>query len=310
MMKYRRSRFSHFKGVLIAIALMSTCQQAGSAAEKQSAKKKTTGKHFLWVVKSKTATVYLLGSVHVAKKEIYPLDDVIETAFKKSDTLVLEIPMDLQSQLEASQKLVAAGRYTGEDSLEKHLPEKVLKALKATLKKRKIPAEAFNRFKPWMVSILMTMQELMKSGFSASQGIDQHFYRRAKDTKRILALETVDDQVKMLSGLPLKNQVEMLRKTLEELDEIGKTISQSFDAWKRGDVKRLDDLLMKSAREPEYKPVYKAMFLDRNVKMTQKIQGYLKTKGTYFVVVGSGHLIGKGGIVDLLRKAKWTVEQL
>ena len=45
---------------------------------------------FLWELRSPTATVYLLGSVHVASGDMYPLDARIERAFQKSETLVLE----------------------------------------------------------------------------------------------------------------------------------------------------------------------------------------------------------------------------
>ena len=39
-------------------------------------------KNFLWKIQSKTNTVYLLGSVHFMKKEIYPLNKEIEDAFQ------------------------------------------------------------------------------------------------------------------------------------------------------------------------------------------------------------------------------------
>ncbi len=38
-------------------------------------------KSFLWRVQSKTNTVYVLGSIHYLKKEVYPLDEKIENAF-------------------------------------------------------------------------------------------------------------------------------------------------------------------------------------------------------------------------------------
>src|SRR5436189_3272501 len=77
-----------------------------------------SGRAFMWVAKSDTATVYLLGSMHAAQKDLYPLDDRIENAFTKSDALVVEVDeteLDLQAQLQ----LAAKGTYPSGDQLDK-----------------------------------------------------------------------------------------------------------------------------------------------------------------------------------------------
>jgi len=47
-------------------------------------------KSFLWKVQSRGNTVYLLGSIHLLRKEIYPLHRKIEEAFDRSAVLVVE----------------------------------------------------------------------------------------------------------------------------------------------------------------------------------------------------------------------------
>jgi hypothetical protein len=51
------------------------------------------------------------------------------------------------------------------------------------------------------------------------------------------------------------------------------------------------------------------MIDDRNDGMAKKIDGYLKTKDVHFVVAGAAHLMGEKGIVKLLEKAGYKVEQ-
>lgn len=46
---------------------------------------------FLWKVSSDVNTVYILGSVHIARADLYPLDEVIEDAYDRSKNLVVEI---------------------------------------------------------------------------------------------------------------------------------------------------------------------------------------------------------------------------
>ena len=67
--------------------------------------------------------------------------------------------------------------------------------------------------------------------------------------------------------------------------------------------------MLKPARAKEYKAMYAKLFTDRNKAMTKKIVGFLKTEGTYFVIVGAGHLVGEDGIVELLKAKKFKPVQ-
>ena len=65
-------------------------------------------KSFLWRVQSKANTVYVLGSLHLSKKEIYPLNQKIESAFDQSNVLVVEAnindikKVDIQKLMESA----------------------------------------------------------------------------------------------------------------------------------------------------------------------------------------------------------------
>ena len=52
----------------------------------------------MWKVSSNTATVYLLGSMHMATPEMFPLPREVEEAFAKSDTLVVEVNINKGKQ--------------------------------------------------------------------------------------------------------------------------------------------------------------------------------------------------------------------
>ena len=78
-------------------------------------------KNFLWKVRSKTNTVYLLGSVHLSKKEMYPLNKRIEEAFQQSDFLAVEANLNGPVQLDL-QKVIEKAVYSDrEDTLETHV---------------------------------------------------------------------------------------------------------------------------------------------------------------------------------------------
>jgi uncharacterized protein YbaP (TraB family) len=44
--------------------------------------------------------------------------------------------------------------------------------------------------------------------------------------------------------------------------------------------------------------------------MASRIEEFLRTKETYFIVVGAGHLVGNKGIIEILRGKGYQVEQL
>jgi len=56
--------------------------------------------------------------------------------------------------------------------------------------------------------------------------------------------------------------------------------------------------------------IYEKLIYKRNRNMALRIEGFLGTNGTYFVVVGAAHLLGDRGIIQLLREKWYTVEQL
>jgi uncharacterized protein YbaP (TraB family) len=48
--------------------------------------------------------------------------------------------------------------------------------------------------------------------------------------------------------------------------------------------------------------LHEKLVFERNKSIASKIEGYLKTKEHYFVVVGAAHSVGKDGIIEILKK--------
>ena len=250
----------------------------------------------------------------MVEQSFYPLPAEMETAFHQSKYLVLEIDLS-KADPAVLQKLVASqGMYApnGTDSLAKHLTKESRTALTAYLAKLGLPAGAFDRLKPWLVALSITKGELQKMGFQPELGIDQHFLHEAKATeKKVLGLESEEFQIKLLSGFPDSLQDEMLRLTLFEANELKSVADDMMARWRAGDEKGMNEVLTKDVRKhPELMAVQEKMIYDRNITMTGKIEDMLKTGDTYFVAVGSGHMVGERGIVALLKQKGYAVEQI
>ncbi len=267
-------------------------------------------KNFLWRVKSKESTAYLLGSIHLLKKDVYPLSSVIEGAFEKSNVLAVEADVSDISRLDLN-KLIESALYPAGDSLDKHVSGKTFSLIKEEVTWAGLPMELVYNQKPWFLALTLESLELVKSGYDPNYGIDKYFLSKAEGTKRILELESLDYQIDLLAGLNDEEQESFLLYTLSELKILGPEVDELVNAWKSGAADEVESIMAKGQSEDRrFHAIYDKLVYNRNRSMAQKIDGYLKTRGTYFVVVGAAHLVGDRGIIQLLRKKGYSIEQL
>jgi uncharacterized protein len=296
-------------GTVRALALGALCLVLVSSAA--APHPVAASKHFLWSVRAGGGTVYLLGSVHLVKPDLYPLDAVIEEAFARSDTLEVEVNA---ADLDATRRnalIKQYGFYRGDDTLKGALSPETYAGLDARFAKLGVDMERFAKMRPWLVALALQMMELQRLGFDPQYGIDLHFINQAKGRKTIGELETFDSQMRLLSGLSDRDQELFLRYTLADLDLVAGEMDRLMTAWRRGDVATFRAVILKErSRYPEFEPIYRKLIDERNRMMFERIETLLNTPGTYFVVVGSGHLVGEGSVNDLLRRKGYEVDQL
>lgn len=269
------------------------------------------GKHFLWEVSSPKSTVKILGSIHFAKPELYPLSPVIEQAFDTSDTLAVEVDMDAIDPKVIQTKMLSACIYPENDEIRKHLDRQTFILLLDYLKRQHIPLTAVRRMKPGLLAITLTANRLMKLGFTPDHGIDHYFLAKARGKKKIVELETFDEQLALFSSISDPNA--FVRYTLRDLDSMEGIMNDAISAWKNGDADKINQMFILDTlqKSPEMRTVMQSFFFDRNLKMAEKIMGMLDKTGNCFVVVGAGHLVGELGIIELLRKSgKYKIKQL
>lgn len=269
-------------------------------------------KSLLYKVSSKTSTVYVLGSIHLAKEEVYPLSKFIDKAYKKSDVLVLELdPTSSESVATIQNTMLSLGMYAQGQSLKTELSDKTYITLKKYAAKTGMSLEKMEKMRPWVVMLQLSVVEMMRLGYSPDLGIDQHFLKKAKqDEKPIIELETAKEQMELLSKDDKEFQDKLLFYTLDSMHELEPMLDEMFIAWKTGNAKVFDRIMSESLDDdPSLITIYDDIITKRNYTMTTRIEGFLKTKQNYFVVVGAGHVVGKEGIVSLLKKAGHQVIQ-
>jgi uncharacterized protein YbaP (TraB family) len=259
----------------------------------------------IWEIKNDKAKVYLFGSIHLAKKEMYPFEKTVEDAFRSSNNLVVEVDVtDIVSMSKAQSKLL----YSQNDDVYNHISKEGKEKLDAYAKELGIDMSTLKKMKPWAIESAIQQAQLQKSGYSAADGVDNYFLNEGKNTKKVLELESVDFQFDLLNSISAQDQEKLFFTELKDLKDCDTEFKKLYDAYKAADENILNELIIDSLKEePE---TYKKLIADRNIGMANKIDGYLRTNDSYFVVAGLGHFIGDDSVVKLLEKKGYTVTRM
>lgn len=273
-------------------------------------------KAFAWQVTSSEATVYLIGSMHYADKSFYPLRPAIEEVFNRSEYLVVELDINTVDHGLYMQMLSQDGIYKDDTTIQDVLSDETWLQLREHVKRLNIDYETIKKYKPGLLVLTLTAAQISQMGFDAGLGIDAYFLNRAVEkahAKKIIALETLEQQLKLFLEMP--DGELLLKESLRSLDEAEPLMLAMVDLWKRGDEKQMNKLLFEDALDeyPAFNKIYDSIFYRRNKAMVSKLDDMLKNKSasraSYFVVVGSGHLIGDKGIVNALKEKGYGVQR-
>lgn len=264
-----------------------------------------------WLVETGSAQVYLLGSIHYADQSFYPMRAEIEKAFDSADHLVVEINIDEDKAQKYRELVLQQGSYEGKKTIRDAISEETFHQLQSHLRRLGMPLEMVQKQKPGMLVLTLTAVQVMKMGFMPEMGIDAYFLRQAKDgNKNIIELETIEEQMDIF--LNITDGDLLLRETLNSMDEAEILMMDMMVCWKRGDVACLERILFEDALStyPAFASIYDTLFFQRNKEMADEITAFLKSEGTYFVVIGAGHLVGNKGIPKLLEDTGYTVRRI
>ena len=263
----------------------------------------------LWKVDGPHNSIYLLGSIHVLNRTNYPLAAPIMRAFALSPVAVFETEMDKLEEPEAQQKIEKQALLPPPRTLEGELSPAVFANFSNHVVEAGLPLAALSQFKPFMAAMTLQVIELEKLGAETQYGVDEYLLARAhRLQKTVVPLETPDFQINLVTGFNKQESELLLKSTLREIDNTKNVYNEMRTAWQIGDTAKLESMLNEGLRDSP--ALFKKLITDRTEHWMPKIEELLKGDKQAFVVVGSGHLVGKEGLVELLKKKGWKVTQL
>jgi uncharacterized protein YbaP (TraB family) len=257
--------------------------------------------HSLWELHGKHNTVYLLGSIHVLRASDYPLPPVVLQAYRDAKSVLMEVNLEEISSEQVQAEMLGSAVLPEGKTLPDVLGRERDGRADALAHEVGVELSLFDQFAPWFAAEAISQLQLTQLGFQPESGVEMYFMDRARsDGKSVAGLETVHDQISLFQNMSLDTQAEYLLSSLEQAHDLPKEVDAMVRAWQRGDTQWFAaELQSELGKDPR---LYQSVLVARNRKWLPKIEALLDDDRNYLVIVGTGHLVGQGSVIDLLKK--------
>jgi uncharacterized protein len=304
--------------------LTSSITDPAMVAEVEKAVAETpNGGSLLWrIEKDGAEPSFLFGTMHVSDPRVVTLPPQAEKAFAAARSLVIETT-DVLDPANASRMMMARPEmmmFVDGTSLENHIPADDLPMVRETLSKRGMPFASVRFMKPWILTGVLAMPgcETARRG-TGLEILDIHLATRAKnDGKPVDGLETALEQMEAMASLPIDGHVKGLVETLRMGDTSDDVFETMIALYAAGDTARIMPTIgaamlsingeqgVSEADAAAMQAFERTMITNRNHTMVDRLPDHL-AKGGAFVAIGTLHLPGREGVVELLRQQGYTV---
>ncbi len=239
---------------------------------------------------------YLYGTIHMICSSDYFLTDKTKRAFESSEKLMLEINFSDPKEMSQMQQLAM-----GKEPLSKKLTPEQLAKLDDILKKTTgMTVKQVDSFSLLTVMSLISMKTF---GCTDLKFYEMEFIEQAKKKNiEIGGLESVKDQFVILENAYTNDEIiAMLDESVPE--ETAKLVSTYKD-------ENIESLYNITTDERFTSKKTKKIILDeRNLNWVKSMAELVKKQSVFFAV-GSAHLGGEFGVINLLRKAGYKVKPI
>lgn len=260
----------------------------------------------LWQVSDRDTTIYLFGTVHVLPAGQTWFTGKLAQAANSSDELVTELgTVDTKDVIAAVTEL---GFYTSGPSLRERMTPEQRARYEAALVRVRIPAEQFDRLKPWYAANQLLLEQLKTAGISGVDGPEAFLTQRFSTAgKKQTGLETVRYQLGLFDSLPAEVQLRYLDEVVTEGTDLVKQFESIQSSWGSGRVEQLAVALEGTVNEPA---IHEPMYVNRNRNWSKWVKTRLDQPGKVFVAIGAGHLAGPGSLQDQLKSLGLKVKRV
>ena len=152
-------------------------------------------------------------------------------------------------------------------------------------------------------------------GITGEYGVELHFLTSAVELGiEVIELESLQLQMEIFFDIPTEVLIYEIKQLVLILEGYAESDSTGFlhlyDAWKNGDEQRIELLLFENIPETYRDEYIYLMLTHRDIAMAERLRHLMSEEKKVFVAVGTGHLIGEGSFIHLLRQAGYDVVRI
>ncbi len=299
-------------GVLIACSFISVQSQViKKSPSKSGVKPRTIVKTknvntLLWEVSGHDLREpsYLFGTMHILCAEDAQLSVPLKSIIQKCRKVYFEIDMDDMNEMLGAMKYL---RMNDGIKISDLLSKEEYSRLEEYFKKSKspIPIGMINRFKPFLVSGLISEQSM---NCKQKNGMEELIMKEASlRDKQIFGLETVQFQASLFDSIPYEKQAKELINYIDSIDSYKQSTKEMVDVYRKQNLDQLDSLVRKS--DPGMIEYMDLLLYGRNRRWVRQMPTTMR-EGTILFAVGAGHLAGEQGVISLLRKEGYILKPI
>lgn len=270
----------------------------------------------LWKVSGKDLAKpsYVFGTHHLAPLSITDSVPGFKQAMNETEQVYGEIVMEEMQSPINMQKMQQAIMLPSDTTLHTLFNSAQYDSVAVKIKQLMgVELQMFDKIKPAFLTAQISALIAMKTveGFNPQQQLDGWIQSEAqKQGKAVAGLETMDFQMGVLFGTQtLQRQADQLLCTVMNLNKAEQQTRRMSAAYMKQDLKQLMEIVEeKQGNSCDALPEEEeALIYRRNANWAEVMPAIMKEKATFFAV-GSGHLAGERGILNLLSKQGYTIE--
>lgn len=304
-----------FIGLFVILGLVSSCKTTkdGVANKKQeTVESYDLENSLLWKIEGKQLTKpsYLFGTIHLISADKFFWPKGALSALDESEDVVFEIDLDDMFDMGAQMGLLTKAFMKDNKTLADFYSEEDYNLVEAHFEKMGIPMFLMKKIKPMFLTVFASGDVKMGEGFgndSSTKSYEMELYSIAQEAKKdVDGLESIEYQLSVFDSIPYQEQADMLLQTIK----VGDTGDDAFAEMVQMYVDQDINKMVASMSEEEGISGHEDLLLyNRNRNWIPVMAKKMMTAQTFFAV-GAGHLGGKDGVVDLLKKEGYKLTPL
>ena len=298
--------------ILGAISCKSTKQLSeSSAATTPSVANYDLENALLWKIEGKglTAPSYLFGTIHMIDQENFFWPEGTLSALETADRVSFEIDLDDMFDMGAQMGLLTKAFMADGKTLKDLYTDEEYAFVKSHFDGMGIPMFFMEKLKPMFLTVFASGDVEFGKGFgddSSIKSYEMELYSLAQESgKDVSGLETIEYQMSVFDSIPYEAQADMLLETIKSSDTEDDTFKEMINMYTSQDITSMVSF-MSEMEEGGIEGFEDVLLYTRNKNwipiMAEKMAAH-----KMFFAVGAGHLGGKNGVIDLLKKEGYTL---